>query len=386
MDQLMTLVGTFIYSDGSTHPTASSSMVMQGTAFPLGTDYLWGIIADKTGFGSPDYLPVFSGSFINSGKTARGGFANDLGEVKYKYAYGFSRQMKRTLNQPVLDNTREEWVRFNFFVTEAIDNTQISNSIGFTNSGISAIGGDGFVGRDKEEYVTFSVLTHAFLTQENMEILTAGISKVHLTQVNFEMLWIPPSYCRNTQTVEEVLYLANLAAIEQTAVETMANSTSASRHALLDQVAIEMIHTIRAAVLFTQQTLEAFQGPGNPSVLMTQNVMEILTLNQLVQYAAANIQQVAIATAHNGSPNGIVEQIAIEDLFNNAGNSRLEQVALEAVTNGNSDAVIQQVAVAEVNNSTTFHGCVQQVAIEMLIKPEFDPTVSSLIVNPKYHI
>lgn len=384
INQLMTAVGSFIFSDGSMFPAASSNLILHGTDFTLGPDYLWGIIKNKTGFGSPDYLPVFSGTFTNTGKVARGNSINDLGATSVKYAFGFSRQAKDLYDKKIEDNTREEWVRFNFFVSEALDNTEISNTIGFTNSGVTAIAEGGYVGFDRASYVTFSVLTHALLTQENMEVLATGNPFVRMSQFNYEMLWIPDSHCRNTQTVEEVLYLANLAAIQQMAVETI--SDGGSRNALLDQVALEMLYTIKAAVIATQATLEALQGPANPSVQSTQQVMEVLTLNQLVQFAAANIQQVAVATAHNGNPNARLIQSALENLFNNAGNSRVESTAVEALGNGNSDAVVNQVTVAEVNNSTTFAGACEQVAVEMLVRPEFDGTVGSLVNNPRYHI
>ena len=40
---------------------------------------------------------------------------------------------------------------------------------------------------------------------------------------------------------------------------------------------------------------------------------------------------------------------------------------------------------SELNNSTTMAGCIQQIAVEMLVKPEFDGTVGSLVNNPHYH-
>ena len=379
----LSAIGSYEYDD-TVDLTSTSSTVINSHDYVLGSQYLWGIIFNNTDFGSPNFVSLFSSYFTTSGikSTSQGG-PNFLGRMNVKSAFGFSRAAENFLYQPAQEFLREEWVRFPFFVSEAIDITQISNSVAFTADGITAQGGDGVLGRDKEEYVLFSVLTNARLTQATLEILATGNPYVRTTQVNYEMLWIPASYARCTQVVEEVLYLANLAAIQQAAVETLAGGNGGE--ALLQQAAIELLYSIKAAVLMTQATLEALQGPDNPSVRMTQTTMEVLSLNQIAQYAAANIQQVAAAALHNANPNAQLQQVAIEELFNNAGFARLQQVAIEEIGNGNSDAVVNAVAVAELNNSTTMHGCVQQVAVEMLVRPGFDGTVGSLINNPHYH-
>ena len=277
-----------------------------------------------------------------------------------------------------------QWGRYPFFVREAIDITEIGTGVAFTLDGITAYGGMGVLGEDKEEYVIFAPLTNARLTQQIMEVLATGIPSVRMTQANYEMLWIPASYTRCTQVVEEVLYLANLGAIQQAAIETLAGGDGGE--CLLQQAAIEAIYSIKAYVLMTQMTLEALQGPDNPNVRMTQTIMEVLSLNQIAQYASANIQQVAIAALHNDNPDAHIQQVAVENLFNNQGFARIQQAAVETLGTGNSNARLQQVAIAELNNSTTMAGCIQQIAVEMLVRPGFDGTVGALISNPHYHI
>ena len=382
-DSSLSLIGSFEY-DGTVTFTGGTLMVNNSHYYPLGAEYLWGIISNQTETGSPDFVPIFSGSFTISGvtSTSQGG-PTLLGRMNVKNAFGFNRAMDNLLYQPAQEFTRQEWVRFPFFVTEAVDVTQISDTVAFTLDGITSQGGDGWLGEDKEEYVLFSVLTHALLTQETMEILAAGNPSVHVTQVNYEMLWIPASFVHCTQTVTEILYLANLGAIQQAAVETLAGGDGGE--CLLQQAAIEAIYSIKAYVLMTQMTLEALQGPDNPNVRMTQTVMEVLSLNQIAQFAAANIQQVAVAALHNDNPNAFIQAIAIEQIGNNLGFARIQQAVVEALGNGNSNARLQQVAIAELNNSTTMAGCIQQIAVEMLVKPEFDGTVGSLVNNPHYH-
>jgi hypothetical protein len=383
-DSELNCVGSFIFADGVTFP-AASDVSLANTNFLLGPDYLFGIIANQTLFGSPDFASIFSGSFTMSGTTSSSaGGPNYLGCIDVEYVFGFNRSMETALNQPLEDNTRAEWDLLPLFVGEALNNTQISNSVGFTNSGIAAIGGDGVLGEEINDYVTFSILTHALLTQEVMEVLATGNPNVRVTAINYEMLWIPTSHCRNTQVVEEVLYLANLAAIQQAAIEGLGGGDGGE--ALLDQVAIEAIYSIKAFVLMTQATLEMLQGPGDPSGLTTQITMEVLTLNQLVEFSSAYIQQVAIASVCSGHPNAVVAQVAIEELYTNGGNSRLESVAIEGLGNGNSDAAIQEVALATLNNAAITPAGVNQIAIEMLVKPGFDGTVGSMINNPHYFL
>jgi len=382
-DSELVSIGSYVYNDTAS-VTSTSVLSLTSKEIVLGPQYLFGTIINQTLFGSPDFGPTFSSFFTTSGikSTSQGG-PNFLGCMETMFAFGFNRSMETITEQPLFDNTRLEWIRIPLFVSDVIDNTQISNSIGFSLSGVSAIGGDGVLGTEQDEYVTFSVLTHALLTQEVMEILATGNPPVRMSAINYEMLWIPDSHCRNTQTVEEVLYLANLAAIEQEATECLAGGDGGE--ALIDQVALEMIYSIKAFVVATMATLEALQGPGNPDVLSTLTTMEVLTLNQIVFFCTAYIQQVAVAAVGNANPHALVESVVVEQIFGGASKALVESVVAEALGNGNSNADIQQVAIAELNNSTTTPVSVEQIAVEFLVRPEFDGTVGALVNNPHYH-
>ena len=386
INQELSAIGSYIFSDGSIHPTANSTATFNGKHIPLGPDYLWGIIEKETGYGAPDYVPLSVASFTASGKSAQNLYGpNQLGFHKHKYAFGFSRPTPAFYDKRTRDFTREEWVRFNFFVDSAVDFTQISDSIGFTSTGISGVAGSGVVGRDVEKYVTFSVLTNGIMTQANYETLSDGDPNAVMTQANYEMIWIPDSNVLSTQTVGEVLYLANLAAIQQVAAEAMAGSLSAQRHGLVNQIAVEMMHTIKAAGLITQVSIEGVQGEGDPNVNVTAACMEILTFAQQFFNATAVIQQVAVERMATGDPNAAINGVALEELNNGTPNARIQSAVIEGIHNNDRNARLQQVAVEELNGGQG-NGRVQQIAVELLVRPEFDPTVAGLVNNPKFHI
>jgi hypothetical protein len=223
------------------------------------------------------------------------------------------------------------------------------------------------------------------MTQNAFEILASGDPEVWATQINYEMLFIPVSYDRVTQVVEEVLYLANLGAIQQAAVEAM--SDGGDRSALTQQVAVEMMHTIKATAFITAANEEILKGPGEPvNVQGTQTNLEILTLNQIAFFAAAVDQQVAIESVINSNPNGLINHVAVEEINNGTPNARINHDAVETIHNNDRNGRLNQAAIEELGNSTTMAGLTQQVAIEMLVRPEFDGTVGGLVNNPRYHI
>lgn len=386
INQEMSALGSFIFTDGSVYPTANSTATFNGRHIPLGPDYIWGIIEKDTGYGSPNFVPLSVGSFTASGKSALNTSGpNELGYHKHKYAFGFSRPTAAFYDKRTRDFTREEWVRFNFFVDSAVDFSQISSSTGFTSSGISGVGGSGVVGRDIEKYVTFSVLTHGIMTQANYEAIADGDPNAAMTQANYEMLWIPDSNVFNTQTVGEVLYLANLAAIQQLATEAMATSVDGQRRAAVQQLSVEMLHTIRAAGLITQTSIEGIQGEGDPNVNMTLATIEILTYAQQFFNATAVIQQAAVEQIATGDPRAVINAVAIEEVNNGDPKARLNSEAIETVHNNDRNAAIQSIAIEELNGGQG-NGAVQQIAIEYLVRPEYDPTVAALVNNPRYHI
>ena len=385
INQELNALGSYIFNDGSIHPTANVNATFNSKHIPLGPDYIWGIIEKATGYGSPDFVPLSLSSFTTFGKTGVNLVGpNQLGYHKHKYAFGFSRPTAAFYDKRTQDFTREEWVRFNFFVDSAVDFSQISSSTGFTSSGISGIAGSGLVGRDIEKYVTFSILTHGIMTQTNYEAISSGDPSARITQSNYEMLWLPDSNVFTTQAVGEVLYLANLAAIQQVAAEAIAGSLDAQRYGVVNQVAVEMMHTIKASGLITQASVEGIQGEADPNVNITAASFEVLTYAQQFFNATAVIQQVAVEQMAIGDPNAIINSVAIEEMNNSAPTARINSEAIESIHNSDRNGLVQQIAVEEINNGQG-NGLVQQIAIEMLVRPEFDPTVAGLVNNPKFH-
>ena len=379
IEQGLSALGTFEY-EGSIVPIAISTLTVNGKHIPLGTDYVWGIVDNTQTTGASTGL---DDSFTTSSKTARGPIPSPFGRMNKKFAYGFSRPASSFLRKPLRDNTSLEWVRFNFFVDNALDFTGIDDTIGFTASGITSIGSSTLAGRIKEEYVTFSVLTTARSTQQTLEILASGDPPVDVTQVCYEMLWIPEASAFNTQTAMEVLYLANLAAIKQVAVETVGIIPSSL---VVQQVAIEMMHSVKAATQVTQITEEILNGGGDPSVQMTAANLEILTREQVALFAAAIVSQVGTETLHDGDPTTSVIHSSLEAMHNSDPKARHIHESVETMHNNDRNARTNHVAIEEIGNSITQSACVNHIAVEILVKSEVDPTVASLVNNPRYHI
>ena len=269
------------------------------------------------------------------------------------------------------------------FVSEAIDFTQISTSVGFTADGISAVAGHGVVGRDKEEYVTFGVLTNTRMTQEALEILAAGDPHVDLTQVCYEMLFIPNSTERMTQCAAEVLYLANLGAIQAEAVEALSAGDGGS--GAINLVVVETMASVHANALMTQ-TSEEVLATGDPYARISSASLEALVYSQLVSFSNAWIQAVAVETMMAPEGNLVVNAEALEALHNGSGNADINAEALEVMHNGSPHADINTVVLEEINNSTTQALDVQAIAVECLVLFETDYTVAGMVNNPRYHI
>lgn len=383
VDQTLTALGTFILDGAATITSSSTVTAPNSRLYPSAPDYIWGVIED----GVDEFTQISSQSFTASGKSAVSGSGpSALGYFKHKNAYGFTRTMLQYYPHKQRDNTRYELVRIDLNVANAIDFTQILDTVGFTASGISAIGGNGIVGRDIEARAIFSAVTNVVLTQTNYEAISDGNARVAMTQCVFEMLWIPDPVANMTQLAAEILYLANLAAVNQTAVEALAGSSSDQRHAITQQVAVEMLHPIKARSMITQVAIEgAQQSNPDPPVNVTEVTLEILTYAQQFFNATAIDQQVAVEGLATGNPKVAINHTAVEILNTGDPKARVQQVAVETVHNNENKVRVQQVAVEEVNNSTTTGGATHQIAIEMLVRPEYDPTVAGLVNNPKFH-
>jgi hypothetical protein len=375
MDQETSVLPTFILVATASWSTASS-FVPTDTYHPLGTEYVYMLKSNL--LDDIDFTQIPSGSFTLSGKTSRSGTGN-LGRILNKMGYGVSRADENLFSNPMQEIVSEEWQRFPLFVNSDFDFTQISTSFGFSLSGASSIGGQGIAGRDIEDYVTLSLVTNVLDTQTLLEILVTGNPHVRATQVLCEYLWQPVSQVRNTQTVAEILYLANIAVIDQMAVEALQDAVP---NAVLSQAALEVIYAIHANCLATQVVAEMLVK-GNPDVRLTQVVAEIITRTQLINYSDALINQAAIEALQNANPNALVAAVATEAMFNDLRNAQINAAAVEVMNNGTRNACVEQVTVECVRFNLGNIRC-GQIAIELLVSPEFDPEVAALVNNPHY--
>ena len=378
MDQEMTALLTLIWL-GEVDISASSSMTPSSSYYPLGTDYVY-FIKDNV-LEDGDFTPITTGYFTLSGKTSRSG-TGDVGRLIDERAFGLSRADTPLVTNSMQFIDREEWVRFPFEVDSEIDFTQISTAFGFSLGGGTALAGDGIIGRDLQDYVTLSILTNVRNTATNLEkFWQAGNPSVDATQVVTELLFVPVAAARNTQTVAEIIYLANLAVIDQNAVEAL---HTANPDVLLNELAIEVLVDIHANAWATQITAEML-ATGNPDVRVTLITAEILTL---VAEANSNalIQQDAVETIGSGEPHALVNSEALEVINNNNDpNADVNSTAIETIHNNASNARIQIDAVEAVCNGVG-NARLNSLVIEMLVRAEFDPEVASLVNNPHYHV
>jgi hypothetical protein len=382
IDQEMSALLSFVLG-GSSHFFADTTVNLNARSIILGPDYIFGLIQNVRDVGSPNFIPIGNDSFTLASKTAISIGTGPLGALNYRYALGFSRPASAYYNKQLQRFTRQEYVRFNLFVDQALDFVQMSDTLGFTADSKAAIAGYGLLGRDKEEYVTFSVLTNVHNTQTNLELLSTGNPNVDVTQVVYEMLWKPSSSVNATQAVAEVLYLANLASIQQLAVEAITGTSI--RNTLLDQVAVEVLQSIISKAVVTQVVTEVLRT-NNSVMNVTQVTAEVLTRIQNGYFAQGVVQQVAIEQLAGGLSNTFVNSVVVE-IMNSGLNPplRVNGEVIETLHNNQRNGVIQQVALEVVNNSTTRAAVVNQVAIEMLIRMAYDPEVASLVNNPKFH-
>jgi hypothetical protein len=384
IDQEMSSLGSFILNL-TTNQTITSTMTANGIHYVLGPNYVFALVADQFAMGNPDFPANITDSFTLGGKTARASDVGEFGRRKRKFGFGPTAPIGSLFHKMRVSESGQEWVRFNFFVDTELDFTSIGNTLGFNAAGKAALAGYGTIGHEIEKFVTFAVLTNVRNTQATLETLYTGNPRVDMTQVCYEMIWTPTSAVRNTQTVTEMLYLANLGAIQQVAVEDLyGNSINGQQSSLLNQVGIELLHSIKARAQLTQATLEAL-ATGNPNTLVTQSAIEILFFNNIPRPSTSVINQTAVETVQNANPNAALNQLVMEAVHNNLRNLWVNQVGIETVHNNTRNLIVQNEAVEAVHSSLR-NLLVKQVAIEMLIRAEYDPTVSGMANNPHYHI
>ena len=341
------------------------------------------VIVHTKGDNAPNFTDSFTASGIKSVTNGEG----DCGYMNFKRGLGPRRTVETFTRRMMNEDLHDEWYKIPLFVSEAMDWTPISTSVGFTASGKSSVGGPVVAGRDLEKYATIGVFTAVRNTQATLELLASGNPNVDLTQCCFEMLWIPTSRVRLTMAVKEILTMANLAIINSAGI--MEGLFSGDKvhggHASTDHVDAEALVSIHASSQLTQVTTETLAN-GDPRCHMSQVSEEILVYNQLVSYSNVIINDFAVESLRKPDSRIRVSQVSIEELFVPAGKARIDGEAIETIHNNNRNAVVDAVTVEEVNNSTTMKALCNVVAVEMLVRPEYDPEASALANNPHYHI
>jgi hypothetical protein len=360
INQTLSAIGSFVFTDGSIVPTATSTLTLNTKFIPLGTDYVFGIIKHLVDIGSPDFDPVFTGSFTSSGKTSRGSGVGDLGVFNYRWVVGVSRPTGTLVRTLLTSDLKKEFIRIEMFVDDAIDFVENDDTIGFSAAGINAIAGYGIIGREKEEYATLDKLTRVRDTQTVLEALAAGDPKVQATQIVHEILFVRLPKDQSTQTTMECLYLANLAVINQTAVELLGVSNP---NGLLNAEIVEVLSSIKATAIETQLTAEIL-GTGNPKAQETQTVAEVLASNQTVFFANALIDLTAVEALSNQNPNLRVNCEAVETLFTQAPKAWINGEFVETIHNNNPNSIVNAVVLEELNNSFNRNGAFNCLAVE----------------------
>jgi len=378
IDQEMSALGSFIYTDGQIHPTDTSAITLTSKLIAMGSQYYSCIVQNE----KTDVTEIPSMSFTLSGKTSRSVGTGEVGSFLFRRSVGFTHQTTNFINPAItkIDITTEEFVKIPLFVYNSII-TENSISLGFTLDGESATAGVGDLGYLLGEFATIGILTNVRNTLETLEILATGNPNLDVTQVCYELLYTKTPAAVNTQIVEEILYLANCGVIQQVAMETLATSNP---HALVNETAIEAISSIKAEAIATQEALEIL-ATGDPNVIETQVALEILTLDQLVFYANAIINDCALEAIGKGLGNIFFNDEAVEVIHNNSPHARINDQSIDVIHNNNRNGRINSVVIDIINNGTN-RGLLQQVVVEMLVKPEFDPEVAGMVNNPRYHI
>jgi hypothetical protein len=383
MDQVVFALGSFVFTDGALNCVTTSSVNFNNKNFILGPDYIFGYIRNTLDTGSPDFVQIPSDSFTLGGKTSRSIGDGVLGARNLKTAVGHTRPVGNYNRMAMRSDLTEEFIRFPLFVDEEIDFPQNSTSIGFTLVGISSLAGYGVIGRDKEKYVTLGILTNTRLTQQALEILATGDPRVDMTQICYEMLMIPNSFDRVSQVAAEVLYLANLGAINGETVEALAAGDGGS--AYINGAVVELMGSIKANALISQGTKEVL-ATGDPEVHVSSANKEVLYQSTVTSFSNVWVDGIVLESIIQPGGNATVDGVTVEIIDNSPGNAVVNGDVIEAIHNNDRHAVINGETVEILNNSTTEAALCQIVAIECLVRSEVDPTVAGAVNNPRYHI
>ena len=373
------------------------------TQVQLGHSFFISIRSQQTQFGVSKFLPPptvrtqHGKAYIQQPSTSlmwftaagKNGVSNgegDMGVYNFKTALGFRRQSLTLRRKLFASDLQYDFIKFTLFRSQALDWTPIPNTVGFAVSGKTAAAGYGIIGRDLEKYATLGILTNVRETQANLEILANGNPHVWMTQVCHELLWTPLSRACISQVTKEIITIINLGIVNSVVTEGLFSGDNVrGGHAGTDSVCIELMSSIKAAALMTQATKEVL-ATGDPKVVMSQVNQEILVYNQLVSYSNILVPNVVIESLETHQGYAVITGLATEMIVAPIGKARISADTIEVIHNDDRNAVVDAVQLEEINNSTTMQGCVDSVAVEMLVRSTYDPMVAALVNNPHFHI
>jgi len=255
------------------------------------------------------------------------------------------------------------------------------------DTGVTGWTSDYFSGALADYFGTIDNLTHAFLTSVAVETLALVDSSTRFTQDAVEVLFGEnDSNVRETQVAVETLHQINIGFIQQEAVEALGTQLSSIRYAFIQQAAVEVLSSIRAKTRLSQAALSVFHGPNpDPPVAFTSAAVETLHQNVVLDGTPAYIQQLALESMRNADAIPVhIIHATIEALRQPIAFLHINHVSQEWVRNSTSIPVWVAHASQElVRDAFITPANINHLAVEMLVRMEFDPTVSSLINNPK---
>ena len=277
----------------------------------------------------------------------------------------------------------QDWEEF-LFVKTATLTTEISNALTFSVSSKTGRGHSSQFGRFTQKNVTDKEIQALLFSQVAVETLGANNPKVRSSQMAVETLGGNTAHLRTTQVAVETLKLANLASVKQIATEALGKGASCP--ADVKQVAIEVLATSHAAMVVSQITRETMFGEGSEfigKVRDSQVAVEALRLRTEPSLAKDRVKQVSVEMLSSGLPYVLLQDVGVEAMYNGSPHALVQDIGVEAVYNGMPHALVQDVATEAVHDANP-DARIHQIAIELLVKARQDPTVASLISNPRY--
>jgi len=273
-------------------------------------------------------------------------------------------------------------LEFTLFNIEG-SNTQIDPTLTFTIGGVTTVGSTDLVGSLLDKTAVYFKRTNLFTTQLVAEQIGWRDANAQVTQIVVEQIGVPTPKTRVSQVVVEAIKLANFAAVNHVAIEEIHGGMVGVIHT--NSVAVEALMSAKSTAFVTQTAVEQL-GKGTPIARVTQLTVELIRQRTEASNAFSFAQQVAVEIFGKPPSKAQVEQVVLETLHNNSPRANVEGVAVEVAHNNDRRAQVAQEAVEAVHNASNRKAMLSELAVEMLVKAEWDPTVSSLVNNPKFHV